>query len=110
MGYNSFGAALTFDSNGNLHAGGLVHVSQPVVVGADKSLRYLHRLVASRTKLTFTCDDTHCPPPLYLTLSTQPLPQGRAATTESYFYDQMCAAAAIRPNTGTTIPGMRAST
>src|SRR5581483_2822199 len=60
--YNSFGSALTVDSKGTLHVGGAVHVTRPIVVGADKKIYGVCSAWSNNTGgLSFSCDDTALP-------------------------------------------------
>jgi hypothetical protein len=61
LGYNSFGAALTVDAKGDLYIGGAVHVTRPLIVGANQKLYGCSAWSSDASGVSFTCDDTSLP-------------------------------------------------
>jgi hypothetical protein len=62
LGYNSFGAALSVDNNGALHIGGAVHVTHPLIVGANrKYYDVCSPWSTTSSGVSFICDDTKLP-------------------------------------------------
>src|ERR1039458_1758022 len=56
------GVTLQTDSNGHLHAGGQVHMTRPLIVGANKKIYYVCSPWSSGpATVSFTCDDTTLP-------------------------------------------------
>ena len=62
FGYTSPAAAPQIDTDGHLHAGGQVHMTRAMVVGANKKIYYICTPWSSTaTSLSFSCDDSNLP-------------------------------------------------
>jgi Divergent InlB B-repeat domain len=62
FGFTAPGVGVQIDENGQLHAGGQVHISHPLIVGANKKLYFVcGPWASSATTLSFSCDDTTLP-------------------------------------------------
>ena len=62
FGYSVSGSALQVDSIGHLHAGGQIHLTRPLIVGADQRTYFVCSAWSfGPANLSFTCDDSGLP-------------------------------------------------